>query len=261
MVIDFEHIYKTCENVEDNWEAYKAHMRYPLFWTSIFLLLLSILSILLTIKSILVGLKWFITNSIEKLKDIPINPIKKVIFNLGELHHYFSMWIITQTIADVSNIISSVFILFYTINERDFFMGLGALFTVLSLSKHLEPFPKYYLLVNISKRAFMNFLSFGASVLPFFLGYALLGTILFGHYSDFFENIEQTMVTMVAALNGDALLEIYNMTFGYNPFFAYLSRIYLFVLMFIFTWTSLNILLLIVVSLINITFSKMHSSY
>lgn len=184
-MIDFEHQYTSCENVEDNWEAYFANFKYPLYWISIFVLLFSCISIILTLKSIIIKTKRFISNSLEKSKELNIPPLNKIYLNIGEFHHYISWWIIPQTIADVSNIISAVYICFYTINEKDFFMGLGALFSVFSLSKHLEPFPKFYLVISISQRAFMNFLSFASSVFPFFLGYALLGTILFGHYSDY----------------------------------------------------------------------------
>jgi hypothetical protein len=50
----------------------------------------------------------------------------------------------------------------------------------------------------------------------------------------------------MAALNGDALVEIFNMTFGFSYILGYLGKFYMFFTLFLFNWIALNILLLII---------------
>ena len=46
-------------------------------------------------------------------------------------------------------------------------------------------------------------------------------------------------------------MDIFNMLYSFHPFLAHASRLYMFLLLFFFTWTCLNIFLLIIVSSIQ----------
>jgi len=99
--------------------------------------------------------------------------------------------------------------------------------------------------VRALQRAIPNFLRYVASVIPVLLGFALMGTVIFGHYVDYFEDIDDALVTLFSCMNGDSVHEVFDYIFGFNLFLGWLGRIYLAVYIILFVCAVLNIFTLI----------------
>ncbi|KAJ3440743.1 mucolipin [Anaeramoeba flamelloides] len=121
-----------------------------------------------------------------------------------------------------------------------FFLGLSAFFAWCSLIGYFQWYPKYYSLINVLSRSLPKVLRYIFGSLPLFFGYAFLGTIFFGSYSEYFATIDQTCVTLFAVLNGDVVRDTFTMIYNKSSGMAVFSRIYLytFVCLFIYAWVN-----------------------
>ena len=100
----------------------------------------------------------------------------------------------------------------------------------------------FYILVQTIVRALPKVLRFPVGVLPFFIGYALLGLVLFGDESDLFGSIIQTCVTLFAVVNGDEVLS----TFENLSFMGIWGQLYLMFFTLLFTYVILMSIIAIV---------------
>eukprot|EP00761_Pharyngomonas_kirbyi_P014120 gb/GECH01014150.1/.p1 GENE.gb/GECH01014150.1/~~gb/GECH01014150.1/.p1 ORF type:complete len:1141 (+),score=236.04 gb/GECH01014150.1/:1-3423(+) len=105
--------------------------------------------------------------------------------------------------------------------------------------------PKLYILILTLKNGMPKVIQFVTGALPVFFGYAFAGTILFGHYAHYFDSFSASCITLFAIMNGDAMHDIFDMIYGFNPFLAQLSRFYLYTFVVLFICCVLNIFILI----------------
>lgn len=135
-----------------------------------------------------------------------------VIIHFYELPSIFSTWVIITFISDISNIISSVLCMLQIgfSMEISFFMGLSALFAYFNIIRYLQFAPKFYVLLNALQKGFPAVIRFCISALPLFFGFAIMGTLLFGDYSDYFNTFDQSCVSLFALMNGDSVHAIFD---------------------------------------------------
>ena len=55
-----------------------------------------------------------------------------------------------------------------------------------------------------------NVLRFIVGCMPLYLGYSVLGTVMFGRISDDFASVRRTWVTLFSLLNGDSMLDVFD---------------------------------------------------
>ncbi len=75
-------------------------------------------------------------------------------------------------------------------------IGLASLLLWLALIQYLEFEPRYFTLVLTIRRAIPRIAEFLVGILPMFVGYCLLGTILFGDRTEYFGNLSATAATL-----------------------------------------------------------------
>ncbi len=81
--------------------------------------------------------------------------------------------------------------------------------------------------------------------LPILIGYALCGMILFGSYTNLFRGFSNSVVTLFSAANGDNVHDTFDGIYGQNTVIALFSRIYMISFIAIFTYSVINIFILI----------------
>jgi len=82
--------------------------------------------------------------------------------------------------------------------------------------QYFEFNPRYYIMIFTLKTAVPRILQFVVGILPCFIGYALLGVILFGDRQDRFASLVDTTTTLFAVVNGDSIMTVIN-TVNYMP--------------------------------------------
>lgn len=91
-----------------------------------------------------------------------------------------------------------------------------------------------------------NALRFAAGCFPVFLGYAMVGTILFGSYADNFATLDSSFVTLFSVMNGDIIDDTFALIFFVgDPFLEVFSRFYLYSFIALFIYCVLNVFLAI----------------
>lgn len=75
-------------------------------------------------------------------------------------------------------------------------VGLSSLLLWLALIQYLEYDPRYYTLVLTIRRAVPRIVQFVGGIVPMFIGYCLLGTILFGDRTEYFGSLSKTAATL-----------------------------------------------------------------
>ncbi len=70
-----------------------------------------------------------------------------------------------------------------------FFTGVGSLLAYVGLIGHLRYYAKFYTLIQAVRTAIPNITRFVVGIFPIYIGYALAGTLWFGHYAPFVSQI------------------------------------------------------------------------
>ena len=84
-------------------------------------------------------------------------------------------------------------------------LGLACLMLWLALIQYLEFEARYYVMILTLKRAVPRIGQFLLGIAPMFLGYALLGMILFGDQNPLFGSLLRTVGTLFCVVNGDSI--------------------------------------------------------
>jgi hypothetical protein len=125
------------------------------------------------------------------------------------------------------------------------------------------------MLVATISRAFPQMLRFLISAIVLFLGFALCGSLFFGHYAPYvscyflflnnsqFDEVIDSITTLFAMMNGDQIRVTFNMLFGYSLFLSILSRLYIYIFATIFCFIVLNFFVGIVGNAFDINKEKM----
>jgi len=124
----------------------------------------------------------------------------------------------------------------------EIFSGLGCMLAWINLTRYFEYNKRYYILIMSLKRAAPNVFRFFIGALPILIGYTMFGVANFS-IVDRFRNVDQTIVTLFATLNGDELIMTFGAIYPVNPI---ISRIYLYTFICIFIYAVLNIFIFIV---------------
>lgn len=223
--------------------------------------MLSLVSLFLVLKAMYATLGWI--KAAEKDRSIfglamsrsgDYNPTNDPDWrpSLWDKFSMFNPWHLLSIVASFLAVIGAIMTLlnasyvFYSFSYTNIVLGLTTMAVWSCLAQYLAYFPKLYTLIASLRRALPNVIRFSIGALPFLIGYALCGTILFGSYSRYFRNLGASFVTLFAAANGDALHDTFDQIYGHNPLVAWLSRVYMVTYIVLFTYTVLNIFIIIV---------------
>lgn len=88
-------------------------------------------------------------------------------------------------------------------------VGLASLLLWLALIQYLEYDPRYYTLVLTIRRAVPRIVQFVGGIVPMFIGYCLLGTILFGDRTEHFGSLAKTAATLFCVVVSDPVIRIH----------------------------------------------------
>ncbi|ETO17267.1 hypothetical protein RFI_20065, partial [Reticulomyxa filosa] len=124
-----------------------------------------------------------------------------------------------------------------------FFIGIGCMFSWISMIQYLEQFPHYYFLILTLKTSSPRVLAFVVGVLPIFIGFACFGVAYFATSSSLFSTIDEAAVTLFSLLNGDSIHDVFDAIYSASPI---ISRIYLYTFIALFIYAVLNIFIAIV---------------
>jgi hypothetical protein len=122
---------------------------------------------------------------------------------------------------------------------------LSSILTWTVIVQYFAHAPSFYVLITTLRRGFPSVLRFIIGALPILIGFALCGMILFGSYSNLFRGFSNSIVTLFSAANGDAVRDTFDGIYGQNTVIALFSRIYIISFIALFTYSVINIFILI----------------
>eukprot|EP00762_Andalucia_godoyi_P003962 ANDGO_05616.mRNA.1 hypothetical protein len=243
----------------------------PVIWISVLCIITSLFSILLTVRQMVSILSIrshlpsdtvegsVVSRSMSPSPSPSPSPMPTVSSNIhfnlaalktvsfGMILGLLNLWTIVHVISAVMSIVSSGMLIATTLYKYAdeetvaFFVGFDALFSWVNLCRYFEYSPKFYLLILTVRRGMPNVVRFIIGTAPIFIGYTVLGTVLFGPYTRFFADFDQAAVTLFAVLNGDEIHDVTAAVFSRNPALGIISRIYMFSFVALFIYTVLNI--------------------
>ena len=88
-------------------------------------------------------------------------------------------------------------------------VGLASLLLWLALIQYLEYDPRYYTLVLTIRRAVPRIVQFVGGIVPMFIGYCLLGTILFGDRTEYFGSLSKTAATLFCVVVSEPVIRMH----------------------------------------------------
>jgi len=121
-----------------------------------------------------------------------------------------------------------------------FFNGIGALCTFIALLRNFYHHPTLNFVVRTFFVAVPTCINIFIGTFPFFLGFALSGTVWFGHYSLNFESTWDSILTLFAIMHGDVIRQIFYNLYGLHFGFKLLGRIYMYIYVMFFIGIILN---------------------
>eukprot|EP01063_Lacrimia_lanifica_P022652 TRINITY_DN30189_c0_g1_i1.p1 TRINITY_DN30189_c0_g1~~TRINITY_DN30189_c0_g1_i1.p1 ORF type:complete len:632 (+),score=171.78 TRINITY_DN30189_c0_g1_i1:72-1967(+) len=129
---------------------------------------------------------------------------------------------------------------------RSTFNGIGVLLVWVVVLSHLENQPRFYLLIKTLFRGTPKAFRFIAGCFPIMVGYATMGTVVFGGYTDSFSTLDGSFVTLFCVMNGDMIDDTFAATFFEGSLYLMVfSRLYIYSYIALFIYAILNILLAI----------------
>lgn len=193
---------------------------HPAAWLNAVMCVSAIISICLSVKA-LIGSHFCYNRAFEKFNLIPKDRLERifarrkitpVVLTFDELPfnlkaEFYKLWHLVSIIGEFflvlvfSSTVQSNFT--PTTRASTLFLGLGSLFVCVNFTKYLEYNYAFYTLILTLRYALANVGRFCVGIMPVFIGYDLCGTALFSSYSDRFQDIGSTFVTLISLLNGD----------------------------------------------------------
>ncbi|KAL0234555.1 hypothetical protein PCE1_001591 [Barthelona sp. PCE] len=241
--------FKPPENVDWRWGITFFPLR---FTTDALIILISFMSIVLGIKAIISG------NSLHKRvkrrqEQLVFHGIFPEDFHeQAKIIHPFAFidfWFIIQIIGNIFNIIGAVAdanIIIGAVTRPQFVSilnGVGGLLAWFNLTRYLEYFSKYYVLINTFKKAAPMLSKFMVSIIPVYGGYAAYGYMVFGSMSSrWFGSYVQSIITLFCMMNGDQMRDIFDEMYAVSPT---ASRIFGYTFVILFIYAVLNIFIVI----------------
>jgi hypothetical protein len=161
--------------------------------------------------------------------------------------YIFNLWFVVSLLGNILSIIYSIQFVssnndVYADDDYRLVMGSAVALYWFSLAQFLEYFPRFYLLIWTLKTGIPRVMQFFTGIAPFFVGYALLGMILFGDQCILFGSFSDTCCTLFSVVNGDSIHDVFQAL----SFFFPLGDIYLYVYIFLFMYVVLMSVIAIV---------------
>uniref|UniRef100_A0A7S1KQV2 Polycystin cation channel PKD1/PKD2 domain-containing protein n=1 Tax=Percolomonas cosmopolitus TaxID=63605 RepID=A0A7S1KQV2_9EUKA len=250
-----------CENMSLDFYSWILKFCKPYLWCSVFIFFLSIVSSLLILKSIFHRFRLFKRlRKMRRLTSVQCHhsssfftrilsrvPLFSKYVSIADITAFINGWNVITLLADFINLITCVmcFVVFKEGEGTTFMLGLGTLLSYIHIIRYFQYYPQFNTLVLALTRALPSIIRFIIGSFPIFLAFSVCATILFGQYADYFEDLDDSSVTLFAVLNGDAMHDVFDMLFGHNVILAYLSRVYLYIFVLLFICGVLNIFILI----------------
>jgi hypothetical protein len=123
----------------------------------------------------------------------------------------FNFWTIVYVLSDFLLIIGSLIILFIrgeAMENADVFIGFGCFFAWCSLPSFVHNTAQYSLITRTIAFSLPMVTRAMTGIIPVFIGFAFLGCCLFSD-SNRYKNINFSLFTCFAAINGDSLYDIF----------------------------------------------------
>lgn len=164
---------------------------------------------------------------------------------------FFNPWHILGIISNILCIVSSAMVFanvayqYFSLDATNILLGLSSIFVWANIVQYLSHSPKFYVLIKALRKGLPNIGRFIIGAAPLLIGYALCGMVLFGSYTSNFQGFQNSIVTLFSAANGDSLIDVFSSLYGQNIVIAYFSRIYLITFVCLFTYSVINIFILI----------------
>nr|CAG4708918.1 unnamed protein product [Naegleria fowleri] len=125
-------------------------------------------------------------------------------------------------------------------------LGVGSFCSLINLTKYFNYQAKFYLVARAFTKSIPTVLRYVGSISPIFAGFVCCGVMWFGFYSNYFRDVDGTMVTLYSAMHGDNLRIVFDKTFAFSLFHKALGRLYVLIFLLLFICAIVNIFLSIV---------------
>jgi len=163
---------------------------------------------------------------------------------------FFPLWNIHIIVTSVFLMLASVLGLieefgYKTAMAYSICEGMGALGASVTILRYLEYYEHFYTLILTLRISGLRIARFIISAFPIFFGYMLMGVVLFSPYSNRFEDLNNTAITLFALLNGDDIRDAFEQLNENYPY-PIVPTIYLYSFIALFITAILNIFIFII---------------
>lgn len=163
---------------------------------------------------------------------------------------FFPLWNIHIIVTSVFLMLASVLGLieefgYKTAMAYSICEGMGALGASVTILRYLEYYEHFYTLILTLRISGLRIARFIISAFPIFFGYMLMGVVLFSPYSNRFEDLNNTAITLFALLNGDDIRSAFEQLNDNYPY-RIVPTIYLYSFIALFITAILNIFIFII---------------
>jgi len=175
---------------------------------------------------------------------------------------FFNLWHFWNMVSDVCLIIASLLVLSpaidpnspYSVDQihrelsaEQLTRCLGTFITLFSTVKYMEHYPEFYLLVVAVRGSITRVLKFICMVMPFYMGYVVVGVFSFPTHVQLFGTVWQSSRTLFALLHGDSVLELYQIMCRDGDYaYCAFAQVYLYSFCIIFIVVILNVFIFII---------------
>ncbi|KAL5014052.1 hypothetical protein ScPMuIL_008322 [Solemya velum] len=124
-------------------------------------------------------------------------------------------------------------------------LGVGCLLVWVGLVRYLTFLPKFNLLFLTLKKSIRHVLRYMVCVMLLFFGFTMCGWIILGPYHIKFRTMDSTAECLFAIVQGDEMFVTYMAVAGSSNFIWWISRLYFYIYIALFTAVALNLFIAI----------------
>lgn len=180
---------------------------------------------------------------------VELNVLKTALKSLSykDILSVLNVWILSSSTGNIFTLIYSSSVVFTmddvsTEKYERVFLGLSAFFLWFTVLQYVEYYPRYYVVIQMLKTTTPQISQFLFGVLPLFFGYSFLGMVIFSESIDRFSNLQYTMRTLFALVNGDIIYD----TFLSVASCGLAAQLYVYIYILIFSYVVLMSVIAIV---------------
>ncbi|KAG2386610.1 hypothetical protein C9374_002354 [Naegleria lovaniensis] len=232
--------YENC--VANDSDFYTSIFKRPRGYVGLFLCLVSALSLGFYSKSLITRVRVF-------YKRRKTNKMLRFATLLSE---YLGFSLFVAFLKDTLLILGFLAMIIKTVTNEtmDVFsqtcLGVGSFCSLINLTKYFNYQAKFYLVARAFTKSIPTVLRYVGSISPIFAGFVCCGVMWFGFYSNYFKDVDGTMVTLYSAMHGDNLRIVFEKIFAFSLFHKVLGRMYTLIFLLLFICAIVNIFLSIV---------------